>query len=151
MKSWIVFLIVAAALWPRTLSAQAPNGWSILNDVIWGKAYNERYKNYYVVPEFGEKPRRYEGKEITVTGYIVPMAPVQPFYVLSKNPYSSCFFCGQAGPETVIELILEGDRGKKQRRYKLDEHLTFRGRLRLNAEDNRYLHYILEDARLVKQ
>ncbi len=151
MKNWIGFLVVATFLWPRELSAQAPTGWSILNDITWGKAYNEKYKNYYVVPEFGEKPRRYEGKEITVTGYIVPMDPVRPHYILSKNPYSSCFFCGQAGPETVIEILLAEDGGKPQRRYKLDEHLTFSGRLRLNAKDNRYLHYILEDARLVRE
>lgn len=135
---------------PALLPAQGPEAWKILADVSWGKAYNEKYRTYYVVPEFGEQPRRYEGKELTVSGYIVPMDPVEPLFVLSKNPYSACFFCGQAGPETVIELVLE-EEGKSARRYRLDEHLTFRGRLRLNAHDNRYLNYILENARLVEE
>lgn len=133
------------------MPAQGAEAWKILADVSWGKAYNETYQTYYVVPEFGEWPRRYEGKELTISGYIVPMDPVEPLFVLSKNPYSACFFCGQAGPETVIELLLEEEEGKSPRRYRLDEHLTFRGRLRLNAHDNRYLHYLLEDAQVVKK
>ena len=53
------------------------------------------------------------------------------------------FFCGQAGPETVVELRLHP---KSIRRYTMDEVHSFKGYLRLNEKDPSSLHYIIEEA-----
>jgi hypothetical protein len=53
----------------------------------------------------------YEGKEIEVKGYIIPLSgkKAQSHFMFSAYPYASCFFCGQAGPETVIEVFTKDD------------------------------------------
>jgi hypothetical protein len=66
--------------------------------------------------------------------------------VLSANPYSSCFFCGQAGPESVMEIQLL----KQYDGLRMDQVITFEGRLRLNADDIYQLNYILEEAEVVE-
>ena len=66
--------------------------------------------------------------------------------MLSANPYSSCFFCGQAGPESVMEIQLL----KQYDGLRMDQVITFKGKLRLNADDIYQLNYILEDAEVVE-
>jgi len=56
------------------------------------------------------------------------------------------FFCGGAGPETVIDIL---PKNKLKKRLTTDEKITFKGKLRLNANDLDYLNYILDDAELV--
>jgi hypothetical protein len=66
--------------------------------------------------------------------------------VLSAFPYSSCFFCGQAGPESVIEIQF----AKQYTGLRMDKIITVRGTLRLNADDILQLNYILEDVEIVE-
>ncbi|MEM6963324.1 MAG: DUF3299 domain-containing protein, partial [Bacteroidota bacterium] len=63
--------------------------------------------------------------------------------VLSKNPNSSCFFCGGAGPETVLELELKPSAIE---RYEVDDLKTFKGILKLNKINDKHLTYLLTDA-----
>ena len=81
------------------------------------------------------------------SGFVIPLEETadKTFVILSAFPYSQCFFCGQAGPESVIDILAES----KLPRLSVDEKLTFRGRLRLNEDDLRYLNYILEEAELM--
>ena len=65
-------------------------------------------------------------------------------YILSANPFSSCFYCGGAGQESVMELRLK----KKKAKFELDQIVTFAGRLRLNDQEME-LNYILEEARVI--
>jgi len=69
------------------------------------------------------------------------------FVILSQNPYASCFFCGQSGPETVMEI--EVDPSDKTK-YELDERATFKGILTFNADDVNHLTYILKNATRVE-
>jgi hypothetical protein len=46
----------------------------------------------------------------------------------------------------VIDILA----GSKLPRLSVDEKSTFRGRLRLNDDDLRYLNYILDEAELVE-
>ena len=64
------------------------------------------------------------------------------FYVLSRYPFANCFFCGGAGPESVVDLRFKDE----NRMYETDERLTFRGKLALNADDVYQMNYILEGA-----
>ena len=87
-----------------------------------------------------------EGQDVFITGYMIPVDYDEDFYVLSRYPFANCFFCGGAGPESVIDLRFAA----KSRKYETDERLTFRGKLALNANDVYQMNYILEGAREYK-
>ena len=56
-----------------------------------------------------------------------------------------CFFCGGAGPETVMEVY-----AKEAINYTA-EPITIRGRLQLNSGDINRLIYSLSEAKLVER
>jgi len=95
-----------------------------------------------MIPTFGPGPRSLHGKEVVVTGYFLPMNRETGFFLLSKYPYASCFFCGAAGAETIVELQF---RQGATIPYRMDQLVTLKGRLRLNATDFEHSSYILED------
>ena len=64
--------------------------------------------------------------------------------ILSKFPYSQCFFCGGAGPESVAEIYFSS----KRPRLKADQLITVTGLLKLNALDINHMNFILENARI---
>ncbi len=117
--------------------------WQVLSDVEFKDVYLEELDAYYWMPTFGPKVLEAEGKEFFITGYMIPVDVDEDFYVLSRYPFANCFFCGGAGPESVIDLRFPG---KSERAYQTDERLTFRGKLRLNADDVYQMNYILEGA-----
>ena len=62
-------------------------------------------------------------------------------FLLSKNPLASCFFCGGAGPETVIEVYF-----KEKPPYKTDDVVEITGKLQLNVDDVSKANYILNNS-----
>lgn len=124
-------------------SAQERINWDILADVSFVSEYVEEMGTMQSIPRFGEDPKNYEGKEISISGYTIPIDGTGTYYVLSKFPYANCYFCGGAGPETIIELSLKPD---AQRRFKTDEHVTVVGKLQLNENDVYRLPYLVVEA-----
>ncbi len=116
--------------------------WHTLTDVSFKEQYVADLDMYYWKPTFGASVKALEGKEVYITGYVIPVDLDENFYVISRYPYAQCFFCGGAGPESVVDLRFNG----KNRRYKTDERLTFKGRLKLNATDVYQMNYILDGA-----
>ena len=117
--------------------------WQVLSDVEFKDVYLEELDAYYWMPKFGPQVIAAEGKEFYITGYMIPVDVDEDFYVLSRYPFANCFFCGGAGPESVIDLRFPG---KSERAYQTDDRLTFRGKLRLNADDVYQMNYILDGA-----
>lgn len=119
--------------------------WKMLSDVTFEEEYSEEVQAYIPYPTFGEQLKALEGRVVQIEGYIIPLEETgdETILVLSAQPYSSCFFCGGAGPESVMDIKLKPD---EKRRFTTDERMTFRGRLRLNDHDLYYLNYILEEA-----
>ena len=97
---------------------------------------------YFLYPDFGRSVKDLEGKKVAIKGYMIPVDPDGNIYVISAQPMSMCFFCGGAGPESIVELQF---RDKKQR-FKTDAVKTVTGTLKLNSQDVEHLNYILEDA-----
>ena len=135
----LAFSIIAA-------KSQTIITWEVLKDVKFTEEWSEEFQAFYMVPQFGNKVKSLDGKIVQIRGYIIPVDVVQDYYVLSANPYSSCFFCGQAGPESVMEIQLK----KQYDGLRMDKIVTFKGRLRLNADDIYQLNYVLEDAEVVE-
>ena len=119
--------------------------WEILKDVKFSDKWSDEFQAYYAVPTFGSNIKKYNGKEIQIRGYIIPIDIVEGYYVLSANPYSQCFFCGQAGPESVMEVQMK----KEYTDLRIDQIITYKGKLRLNKDDIYQLNYILEDAEII--
>lgn len=116
--------------------------WKQLTDVEFKDVYVEELDAYYWKPTFGENVKALAGREVYITGYIIPVDYDENFYVLSRYPFANCFFCGGAGPESVVDLRFKDE----NRMYETDERLTFRGKLALNADDVYQMNYILEGA-----
>jgi outer membrane murein-binding lipoprotein Lpp len=119
--------------------------WKMLTDVVFTDEYSEEVQAYVPYPTFGAQLQAIEGREVLIEGYIIPLEETgdETILVLSAQPYSSCFFCGGAGPESVMDIKLRPD---EKRKFTTDDRMTFRGKLRLNDDDLYYLNYILEDA-----
>ena len=77
---------------------------------------------------------------------MIPVDIDANYYVLSANPFASCFFCGQAGPESVVSIKFKG----VNRRFNTDDRVTIKGKFRLNATDINELNYILDQAELAQ-
>ena len=120
--------------------------WELLKNVEFDEIWSEEFQAYYMVPKFSDSVKEMDGKEVQIRGFIIPVDIVQDYYVLSANPYSSCFFCGQAGPESVMEIQMI----KKYEGLRMDQVITYRGTLKLNVDDIYQLNYILEDAEIIE-
>ncbi len=117
--------------------------WDDLGDVTFEERYVEELEVNFLYPSFGEKVKAIEGQEIALKGYLLALDPDEDYYILSKNPFASCFFCGAAGPETIVELNIVKGKNKLVN----DEIITISGTLRLNKDDVYHCNYILDEAR----
>jgi len=122
--------------------------WEELARVTFEEDYHEEVEEYIFRPMFSDTLKALDGKKVMVEGFVIPIEETgdETFVVLSGLPYLQCFFCGGAGPETVIDIL---PKGKLKKRLTTDEKIIFKGKLRLNADDLDYLNYILDDAELV--
>ena len=102
-----LFVLFAGMLLATTnLSAQNKSIWTTLGKVTFKKQYDEMLGFKVDVPVFADEIKTMNGKMVEVKGYIIPVEGYknQKEFVFSAFPYSMCFFCGGAGPETVMEV-----------------------------------------------
>ena len=136
---YIIFFIFIIS---KLSYAQTEISWKDLEDVEFSDVYFEEEEENFLYPHFGMSVKQLEGQEVILSGYILAMDPLEGYYVLSKGPFSSCFFCGGAGPETIVELNLNSD----QSYFKMDEFVTMIGILKLNSDDIYHCNYIFQNA-----
>lgn len=123
------------------------NTWKTLGRITYKKEYDELMGFKIDKPVFSDKVKALEGKEVVMKGYIIPVEGYKSHkeFILSAFPYNMCFFCGGAGPETVMEVF-----ATDPVKYQADA-IYLRGTLRLNPDDINRLMYFLEDAVLVDE
>lgn len=119
--------------------------WKHLSDVIFDRKWDEKMQMPMLYPSFSRNIKALNGKTVRISGYVVPVDAKGGMFVLSSNPNSSCFFCGGAGPETVMALKFKS--GKPS--FETDDYVSFQGRLRLNEKNIYELYYNLDDAILM--
>ena len=113
--------------------AQERLQWSTLEKIDLTEVYDEGTASWVQVPQWTTDQREnWDGKEMKITGYAIVLDPVDHIYALSAFPFSSCFFCGAAGPESVMEL--EFDRPVD---LITDQVITVIGTLDLNTSPDR--------------
>ena len=122
--------------------AQERLSWNTFERLNFEEVYEPTTASWVQVPVWTEELKQWDGKLVKITGYIIALDAVNSQYALSAFPFSSCFFCGAAGPESVLELDL-----KHQEEYLTDEVITFKGVLELNADPLKFpltLKYAIE-------
>ncbi len=138
-----IFSFLLILFLQNNLAAQKLINWSYLGDVKYEVEYSEELGYNLHIATFGKSIADLDGKEVIISGHMIPLDPMGISYVLSQNPNSSCFFCGGAGPETVLELELKPSAIK---RYEVDSVVEFKGVLKLNKIDDKHLTYVLLEA-----
>ena len=146
MKGKVILLTTFFIMFMSHFFSQNIITWELLKDLEFDEIWSEEFQAYYMVPKFSKSVKEMDGKEVQIRGFIIPVDIVQDYYVLSANPYSSCFFCGQAGPESVMEIQMI----KKYEGLRMDQVITFQGTLKLNTDDIYQLNYILEEAQIIE-
>ena len=128
----VVFAIIMLFGPAFSINAQPLVSWNTFAQVTFHRQYSETFGFEVNVkpPEFSKGLLALDGKEIRVKGYVIPVDIELGMYMVSANPFANCFFCGNAGPETVVELIP----GSKLPRFSTDQVVTFKGILQVNLE-----------------
>jgi len=130
-------------------TATQPNSnlWKTLSKITYKKEYDEFLGFKIDKPVFAQSVQDLEDKEVEVKGYIIPVEGYKSHseFIFSAYPYNLCFFCGGAGPETVMEV-----ESTVPVEYTA-EQVTLKGTLKLNPDDINRLMYLLIDARPVEE
>lgn len=145
MKYLIAFFLLAISF---QVDAQSEaNTWKTLGKITYKKEYDELMGFKVDVPVFSEEIKSMEGKEVKIKGYIIPVEGYKSHreFIFSAYPYNMCFFCGGAGPETVMEVS-----ALEPVKYTA-EQIEIQGTLTLNDSDVNRLMYILTDVKQVKE
>jgi hypothetical protein len=144
MKTLIInslyFFVLGLLCTPHQLFAQNSNMWNTLSKV--SLRTETKAGQTIDVPVFSEELKKWNGKEITLKGYIIPLEELkkQNYFVLSRYPFSLCYFCGGAGVETVIEVNIQ-----KPIPF-TEEAITVKGILQLNDKSPNHLIFVLNHA-----
>ncbi|MFT6867780.1 MAG: hypothetical protein ACJA08_002624 [Cyclobacteriaceae bacterium] len=127
------------------LASQLFQGWDTLSKIKIDYQFDEILNTEIEIPVFSQELMAFKSEVVSIEGYVIPLQSTeeQDYFVLSRFPYNSCFFCGNAGPETVAEVYC-----KKTTKLK-EEHVRVTGKLRLNSQDPLHLFYIIEDAEVI--
>jgi len=133
MKKLLVILFIS--LVSNQVMAQKVVPWELL-----AVPYSTTPDGLYE-PQFPSYLDPYELQEVVLQGYLVPVDVEGSQYALSRYAFSSCFFCGNAAPNTVVELVF------KERPDALitDQFVVVRGLLVLNRKDPYRLFFILKN------
>ncbi|MEN0046131.1 MAG: hypothetical protein AAF806_03620 [Bacteroidota bacterium] len=139
-------ILSTASVFQVTAQSASNNMWKTLAKITFKKEYDEMLGFKVDVPVFSDAVKKYEGKKIEIKGYIVPVEGYKGHkeFVFSAFPYNMCFFCGGAGPETVMEVY-----AKDEVEYTA-EAIVIKGKLELNDSDINRLMYALKDAEFVR-
>lgn len=142
----VIVLILTFAADGASQSTPTESLWKTLAKITYKKEYDEFLGFKIDKPVFSQEIKALDGKEVTVKGFIIPVEGYKGHkeFILSAFPYSMCFFCGGAGPETVMEV-----KSIDAIQYTA-ESITIRGKLHINSDDVNQLMYSMTDAKLVK-
>jgi len=135
----LITLILFAAAEP-SLAIQEKNFWHVLAEVNFRKDKKDGYE--IEVPLFSPHLKSWNGKKIKLKGYVIPVGEVgdESKFMFSSLPFNVCFFCGAAGPETIMEVE------SSEKVTFTSQAIWMEGILQLNEKDPDRHIYILKSA-----
>ncbi len=124
----------------KQIAIRKSNIWDNLTAVKYTNNNSESY-----TPFFDDRQKQFDNKEIMIEGYLIPteVAKEGTYFLLSLYPYKSCFFCGGAGIQTLIEVE------SKEPVIYTDNLLTIKGLFSLNKSNNGAFFYKLVQAEVL--
>jgi hypothetical protein len=123
---------------------QNQNFWQVLAEVGF-QTHKDANGTIIETPVFSKTLKSYNGKKIKLKGFVIPINEVgdQDKFMLSSLPFNICYFCGAAGPETVIEVDSE-----ESIRFN-SKAIWVEGYLYLNDTDPDHHMYVLKSAQQI--
>jgi hypothetical protein len=138
----LIALILFVGVEPSQV-IQDNNFWHVLAEVGFRK---EKKNGYEIeVPLFSNHLKSWDGKKIKVKGYVIPVGEVgdESKFMFSSLPFNVCYFCGAAGPETIMEVE------STQKVKFTSQAIWMEGTLQLNEKDPDRHIYILKAAKVI--
>jgi len=140
----IIFLFASLTGFTQT----KPDTWAVFAKTKFDAKYNEKAAEYFLFPTFSTELKAQVGKQIDLEGYYLPIdVDGNAYIILSKFPFSQCFFCGGAGPESIAEVYFKTAAPK----FDPDQYIRIKGKLKLNDSDLEHGNFIVEEAVLVQK
>jgi hypothetical protein len=120
------------------------NTWKTLSKITLEKRFDDVLNYEIEYPIFSDVVKKLNGTQITLEGWMIPLDELrgENYIVLSSLPFANCFFCGGAGPETVMEVF------SKDKIDFTEKRVSVTGTLTINADDPLRLMYILNNAQI---
>jgi len=139
-----ILLVAFVFIWlAGSAVAQPANFWQVLAEVSFKSTQDA---NGYSIekPLFSRYLQSFQGKKVTLKGYMIPLGESGGAgkFMLSALPFNVCYFCGAAGPETVIEIDTD------EKIKFTTKQIIMEGVLFLNDKDPDHHIYILKSAKL---
>jgi hypothetical protein len=142
------FLLLTLLIAPAITFAQS-DGWLAFAKTKFETKYNQAAAEYFLMPNFPPELKALVGKEVSLEGYYMPIdVEGNAYIILSKFPYSQCFFCGGAGPETIAEVIFKV---KPSSKFEADQFIRVKGKVKLNESDLEHGNFLLTEAVLIEK
>ena len=144
MRSLLILFLMAISLsaWAQS------DGWALFAKTKFEAKYSDKAAEYFLYPVFPVELKDLVGKEISLEGYYMPIdIDGDAYIILSKFPYSQCFFCGGAGPESIAEVTFKIKQGK----FEMDQFIRVKGKLKLNEGNIDHGNFMLEEASMISK
>lgn len=129
----------------RSIDSPAGSYWQMFAGISMERKYVEEAGAHYRLPIFTPDILALKGKEIKLSGYFLPYSKLDSVIIISRYPNSSCFYCGQAGIESVAMVELVNIAPKT---FRTDQRLEVTGKLELNNRDVNKLAFIVTKAQV---
>ena len=138
-----LFISLIFAFNPPDINQQDKNFWQTLAEVSFKKETRNGYE--VEVPQFSKYLKSWNGKKVRVKGYVIPVGEVGDAskFMFSSLPFNVCYFCGAAGPETIMEV-------ETNEKIKFtSKSIWMEGVLILNDKDPDHHMYIFKSATVI--
>ena len=135
MKKYLLFICITLGF-VGPLRAQQVVSWDLL-----AVPYTTTPDGLYQ-PQFPSWLDGFKNQEVVLQGYLVPVDVQTKQYALSRYAFSSCFFCGNAPPNTVVELVFNDQPDN----LITDQFVVVKGTLVFNDTDPYRLFFIIQRA-----
>ncbi len=147
MRMKISILLGFSLMLSFTSKAQERVQWSQLEDVRFVEYFDRDREEWSLEANYPDNIEALHQREIRITGYIIPLDVSGQVYALSAFAFSSCFFCGGAGPETVMGITF----AEAPPILHTDDVVEITGTLLIARRPGMEFHYTMSNAKIVKR
>lgn len=126
-------LILSLVFFFPGLGSAQDNAWGMLMMTETEKEFDPTLGMEIDIPNIHPAAKNLNGEQIQLEGFIIPLEgkKSQSHFMFSAFPINMCYFCGRAGPESVIEVFMKDGESLPF----TDKKIWIQGELRVNEHD----------------